>query len=117
MHVVVAQPTGLGEKPVRLQHLQVDLGQSVPVHGIATFPLRKSQDPSTAIDRTIKNIPLSQLLLETDSPYLAPIPYRGKRNEPSYIEEVAKHAAKIRGESVESIAEATTKNALEMFRL
>jgi TatD DNase family protein len=95
----------------------LDLGLMIAVNGIATFPLRKSQDPSTAIDRTIKNIPLSQLLLETDSPYLAPIPYRGKRNEPSYIEEVAKHAAKIRGESVESIAEATTKNALEMFRL
>ncbi len=95
----------------------IDLGFMIAVNGIATFPLRKGQDPSTAIDQTIKNIPLSQLLVETDAPYLAPAPYRGKRNEPSYIEEVAKHVAKVRGENLETIAKSTTKNATEIFRL
>lgn len=95
----------------------IDLGLMIAVNGIATFPLRKGQDPSSAIDRTIENIPLSQLLVETDAPYLAPTPYRGKRNEPSYVEEVAKHVAKVRGESLEQIAKETTKNAIEIFRL
>lgn len=95
----------------------LDLGLMIAVNGISTFPLRKGQDPSSAIDRTIKNIPIEQLLLETDAPYLAPIPYRGKRNEPSYIEEVAKHVAQIRGESLDHIAQNTTQNALEFFRI
>jgi len=56
-------------------------------------------------------------LLETDSPYLAPATYRGKRNEPSYVEEVAHHVAKVRHVSVNEVAEQTTKNAIELFGL
>lgn len=95
----------------------LDLGCSIAVNGIATFPLRKGQDPETAIDRTIERIPLNQLLLETDAPYLAPAPHRGKRNEPAYIEEVAKHVAKVRRASYDEVARATTENALRFFRL
>jgi TatD DNase family protein len=95
----------------------LDLGMYIAVNGIATFPLRKGQDPETAINRTIEQIPLDKLLLETDAPWLAPAPYRGKRNEPSYVEEVAHHVAKVRRMSVKDIAEQTTKNAIALFGL
>jgi len=95
----------------------LDLGFYIAVNGIATFPLRKNQDPSQAIDRTIEQIPLDRLLLETDAPYLAPVPFRGQRNEPAYVEEVAKHVARARGVSLEEVARATTENAFELFRI
>lgn len=95
----------------------LDLGMHIAVNGIATFGLRKGQDPETSIDKTIKNIPIERLLIETDAPWLAPTMHRGKRNEPAYVEEVAKHVAKVRGMSLEEVAEQTTKNALELFKL
>ncbi|MCK9361267.1 TatD family hydrolase [Patescibacteria group bacterium] len=95
----------------------LDLGLHIGVNGIATFSLRKGQSPSQAIDRTIESIPLERLLLETDAPYLAPNPYRGKRNEPAYVEEVAKHVASVRRASLEEIASKTTDNAIALFRL
>ena len=95
----------------------LDLGMYIAVNGIATFPLRKGQDPLTAINRTIQQIPLDRLLLETDAPWLAPAPYRGKRNEPAYVEEVCNHVAKVRQASVKEIAEQTTANAIKLFRL
>ena len=95
----------------------LDLGLHIAVNGIATFPPKKGSDPSKSIDRTIENIPFDRLLLETDSPYLAPATYRGKRNEPSYVEEVAHHVAKVRHVSVNEVAEQTTKNAIELFGL
>lgn len=93
------------------------LGCFIAVNGIATFPLRKTQRPEQAIDRTIERIPLDRLLVETDAPYLAPAPYRGKRNEPAWVEEVAKHVAHVRHVSLEEIAQQTTENALRLFRL
>lgn len=95
----------------------LDLGMHIAVNGIATFPLRKTQRPEDAIDRTIEQMPLDRLLLETDAPYLAPAPHRGKRNEPAFVEEVAKHVAKVRHQPLEEIARATTENAMELFRL
>lgn len=95
----------------------LDLGCFIAVNGIATFPPRKTQHPEQAIDRTIERIPFDRLLLETDSPYLAPAPYRGKRNEPAYVAEVAKHVASVRGVSLEEVATQTTKNAINAFRL
>ncbi len=95
----------------------LDLGLHIGVNGIATFPLRKNQNPESAIDRTIERMPLERLLFETDAPYLAPNPYRGKRNEPTYVEEVAKHAAGVRGMTLDEIAKQTTENAMDLFRL
>ncbi len=95
----------------------VDLGLMIAVNGIATFSLRKGEDPENAVDRTIERIPFDQLLLETDAPYLAPAPYRGKRNEPAYVEEVAKHVARVRQTSLKNVARVTTENALQAFRL
>lgn len=95
----------------------IDLGLHIAVNGISTFPPKKGSDPSKAIDRTIERIPFERLLIETDAPYLAPNPYRGKRNEPAYVEEVARHAASIRKVSLEEFAAQSTQNAMELFRL
>ncbi|MDP3999699.1 MAG: TatD family hydrolase [bacterium] len=68
-------------------------------------------------DEAIKYLPLDRILLETDAPYVAPEPYRGKRNEPAYVVEVAKKMAEFKGVSLEKVAEATTQNNLTIFRL
>ncbi len=70
-----------------------------------------------SIAETIKDIPLSRILLETDSPYLTPVPYRGKRNESSYIPHIAARLAEIQGKDIAEVAEATTENAVKLFRL
>ncbi len=113
VRAVVHSFTGTWEEAKPL----LDLGLMIAVNGIATFPLRKTQDPSTAINCTIERIPSNQLLLETDSPYLAPTPHRGQRNEPVYVEEVAKHVANVRKTSLEEVAQQTTQNAISFFRL
>ncbi len=113
VRAVVHSFTGTWEEAKPL----LDLGCYIAVNGIATFPLRKTQLPEQAIDRTIERIPLARLLLETDAPYLAPMPYRGKRNEPAWVEEVAKHVARVRGITLDEIATQTTENAMELFRL
>lgn len=95
----------------------LDLGCFIAVNGIAAFPPRKTQLPEQAINRTIEQIPFDRLLVETDAPYLAPAPYRGKRNEPAYIEEVAKHIGVVRGVSLEQVAKQTTENAIKAFGL
>jgi TatD DNase family protein len=64
-----------------------------------------------------KEVPLERLLIETDCPYLAPHPYRGKRNEPSYVKLVAEQIAELKGVSFEEVAKATTENANRLFRL
>lgn len=84
--------------------------------GVITFPPLKS-NPQAQIDllEVVKRLPLDKILLETDCPYLAPIPYRGKRGEPWMIEETAKKIAEIRGLTFDEVIEATTKNALRLF--
>lgn len=67
-------------------------------------------------DEVIRNAPLSSIMSETDAPYVAPIPYRGKRNEPSYVSEVVKRMAEIRGVSLWTVQEALVENALNMIR-
>ena len=64
-----------------------------------------------------REVPLDQIMLETDAPFLAPIPYRGKRNEPAYMIETVKKIAECRGMSVDDIAKATSENARRLFRL
>ena len=60
-------------------------------------------------------VPLDKLLIETDCPYLAPHPYRGKRNEPAYVKLVAQQIAELKGISLEEVAKATTENAKKLF--
>ena len=65
----------------------------------------------------VQKMPADRLLVETDCPYLSPLPYRGKRNEPAYVRITAECAANIRGESLADFAEQTTKNACEIYEL
>lgn len=95
----------------------LDLGLFIGINGIATFPPKKSLPPERDINLTIDKLPLNRLLVETDAPFLAPVPYRGKRNEPAYVRAVAEHIAKRRSMSFEDIARQTTENAVELFRL
>ena len=83
-------------------------GFYIGIGGVATF---KNTNHKTVLPE----VPLEMIVLETDSPYLAPTPYRGKRNESSYLVEVAKHVAKIKGVSEEVLAEITTRNALTLY--
>ncbi len=63
----------------------------------------------------LDRVPLDRLLVETDAPYLAPVPHRGKPNEPAYVRHVAEHIAVLRGVTLGEIAEATTRNFFELF--
>jgi len=72
---------------------------------------------SEVMNDVIKAAPLEKILIETDAPYVAPIPYRGSRNEPIYVEEVAKKIAQIKKLPLKEIEEATFKNAFQLFRL
>jgi len=89
----------------------LDLGFYVGFTGIITF------EKSSEIQEVVKKIPLERILLETDAPYLAPTPHRGKRNEPSFVIEVAKKIAELKGISLEEVEEATTKSAIDLFGL
>jgi len=84
-------------------------GFKMGMGGVLTFK-------NSGLDKTIAGVALEHLVLETDSPYLAPVPNRGKRNESSYLVEVAKKLAEIKGVSIEEVAEITTKNANEVFK-
>lgn len=89
----------------------VDRGYMLSFTGIATYP------SSDAIRMTIRECPLEQMMIETDAPYLAPVPHRGKRNEPAFVREVAKVVAGIKGKSIEEIDAITTANAVAFFGL
>ena len=85
-------------------------GFKMGVGGVLTY--KKS-----GLDKTIAQIPLSELVLETDSPYLAPTPKRGKRNESSYLLHIAEKLAEVKGETFKTVAELTTINATDVFWL
>jgi TatD DNase family protein len=85
------------------------MGFYISFSGIVTF---KS---ATALKEVAKSIPLEKMLIETDSPYLAPIPHRGKTNQPSYVKHVAEEIAKLRDVPIEVIANATTTNFFKLF--
>ncbi|HLO90486.1 MAG TPA: TatD family hydrolase [Lentimicrobium sp.] len=89
-------------------NLAIHYGFSLGLGGVITFKNNKMQE-------TLKHIDLQHLVLETDAPFLAPTPYRGKRNEPSYIPLIARMVAEIKGIDVEVVAEATTANAKKLF--
>ena len=87
----------------------IDLGGfKLGVGGVLTFK-------NSGLEQVIKNIALEHLVLETDSPYLAPVPYRGKRNESAYLLEVAQKLANIYNVDIHQIAEVTTNNSREIF--
>jgi TatD DNase family protein len=87
----------------------VDLGFTISFTGVITF--------ARQYDEIIKNIPLDMIHAETDSPFVAPIPYRGKRNEPVYVIEVIKKIAEIRGKDLKTVSEQLLLNAKRTFGL
>jgi TatD DNase family protein len=89
----------------------LDLGMYISFSGVVTFKNAQT------IQASAKIVPSDRLLIETDCPFLAPMPNRGKRNEPAYVLYVAQKLAEIRAESLEQLAEQTTKNALKLFNL
>lgn len=88
----------------------IDLGLKLAIGGVVTFK-------NGGLDKVVKNIPLEHLVLETDSPWLAPAPYRGKTNEPSYIPHIAQKIADIHEVSIEEVAKITTENAKSIFSI
>lgn len=88
-----------------------DLGFHIGFTGIVTF------DKTDVLRDIVKWMPLDKMLIETDSPYLSPVPYRGKRNEPIYVRHVAEKIAEIRAKSVEEIIEISGSNATNLFNL
>ena len=87
------------------------LGWYIGVDGPLTYK------NAAKLPEIVQNMPADRLLVETDCPYLSPLPYRGKRNEPAYVRITAECAANIRGESLADFAEQTTKNACEIYKL
>ena len=89
----------------------IDLGFHISFSGILTFK------NAASIKEVAKRIPLDRILIETDSPYLAPTPHRGKTNQPAYVKHVAEEIARLRGISLEEVGQATTQNFKRLFHL
>ena len=89
----------------------IELGFYISFSGIVTF---KSADE---LREVVRRVPLDRILVETDSPWLAPVPHRGKQNEPQYVREVAETVADLKGVSLEQLAEITTQNFHRLFRI
>jgi TatD DNase family protein len=89
----------------------MEMGFYISFSGIVTFKSAKD------LQEVAKAVPLDRMLIETDSPYLAPVPYRGKMNEPGFVPHVAEFIATLRGESLRDVAQATTDNFFRLFNL
>jgi TatD DNase family protein len=89
----------------------IELGMYISISGIVTFKT------ATELQQVVKKIPLDKLLIETDSPWLAPVPYRGKPNQPGFVREVGEFIAELRGISVEELAKITTNNFYDLFAI
>lgn len=89
----------------------MDMGFFISFSGIVTFKSAKD------LQETCKQVPLDRMLIETDSPYLAPIPYRGKINEPAWVSKVGEFIADLKGVPIETLATSTSNNFFECFQL
>ena len=87
----------------------MEFNYSISISGIVTFK------NSHELKEVVKQLPLDKLLIETDAPYLAPVPYRGKQNQPKYVVEVAQYIADLKGIRIEQLAEITTDNYYRLF--
>lgn len=88
----------------------IKMGFYISFSGIVTFK------NATALKEVAKRVPLDRILVETDSPYLAPVPYRGKTNQPAYVKYVAQEIASLRGITEQEVATATTENFFRLFK-
>ena len=89
----------------------IDLGFYISFSGIITFKNAKD------LQEVVRQVPLDRILIETDSPYLAPMPFRGKTNQPSYVKYVAEQLAALKGESYVQVAAATSENFYNLFKV
>ncbi|MEG9488918.1 YchF/TatD family DNA exonuclease [Mannheimia indoligenes] len=89
----------------------LDIGFYISISGIITF--RNAEE----LRDVVRKVPLDRLLVETDSPYLAPIPYRGKPNQPAYVRETCEYVATLKGVSTEEFARITTENVQNLFKI
>ena len=94
---------------LEMAHAALDLNFYISFSGIITFR------NASALREVVKQVPLDRMLVETDSPWLAPVPHRGKQNEPQFVVEVAKAVAEIKGISFEEVSEVTTENFEKLF--
>jgi TatD DNase family protein len=88
----------------------VELGMHLGIGGVVTYK-------NGGLPDALADIPLDRLVLETDAPYLAPVPFRGKRNEPSYVAYVAEKLAEVKGIPLDEMARITTENAKRLFKI
>lgn len=88
----------------------IEMGFYISFSGIVTFK------NALALKEVARQVPLDRILVETDSPYLAPVPYRGKTNQPAYVRYVAEEVARLRGIDYEVLAKATTENFFKLFK-
>jgi TatD DNase family protein len=86
----------------------IELNFYIGIGGVVTYK-------NSGLDKVVAAIPTSKIVLETDAPYLAPVPFRGKRNEPFYLIEIAKKVAEIKGIGLNQLANTTTANAKLVF--
>jgi TatD DNase family protein len=96
---------------LEMAQLAMEMGFYISFSGIVTFKSAKD------LQATCKAVPLDRMLIETDSPYLAPIPYRGKINEPAWVAKVGEFVANLKGVAVEELAERTSSNFYECFHI
>ena len=94
---------------IEMAQQAIEFNYSISISGIVTFK------NSHELKEVVKQLPLEKLLIETDAPYLAPVPYRGKQNQPKYVVEVAQYIADLKGIRVEQLAEITTENYYRLF--
>jgi TatD DNase family protein len=94
-----------------IAHRALDMGFMISLSGIVTFK------NATDLKNVARIVPLDRLLIETDSPYLAPTPHRGKINQPAFVRHVADEIATLRGIAYDELAEATTENFFRLFKL
>ncbi|HPZ09046.1 MAG TPA: TatD family hydrolase, partial [Candidatus Eremiobacteraeota bacterium] len=87
----------------------IDMGFYLGIGGAVTFKNTK------LLQEAVEKFPLERLLLETDSPYMTPVPHRGKRNEPAFLKFIAEKIAQLKKIEVEEVKEITTKNAMKLF--
>jgi len=120
------KPAAISHQPVGVLHCfsgdlamaqeAIELGFYISIAGPVTFKNARSE-VFRRLRELVRQFPLEKLLVETDCPYLAPHPYRGKRNEPAYVKLVAQEVARIQGVSLEAVARITSDNAQALFAL
>jgi len=89
----------------------IEMGFYISFSGIVTFKNAKD------LQETCRQLPLEHMLIETDSPYLAPVPHRGRTNEPAWVADVGRFIADLKGVSVETVAHQTTNNFFDCFQI